>query len=132
MTERNRTEPNETLAMRQAVMTLQRLDIPDPPSDLEFLGVRVHEVDGPRKERLLLAFGRIPLNRWLDVVGAYNASFGDPPPCGPENDATVVEALTRLHYYRVEYSSVGTGFRIDWGLSGIVPVTIWEVAPRGV
>lgn len=131
-TEWNRTEPSETLAMRQAAVALEGLDIPDPPSDLEFLGIRVHEVDGPRKERLLLAFGRIPLTRWLDVVTAYNASFGEPPPCGPESDATVVEALARLHYYRVEYHPVGTGFRVGWGVQGVVPVTLWEVAPRGV
>lgn len=132
MIEQNETERNRTLAERQAEEALAGLDIPDPPSDLEFLGVRVYEIDGPRKERLLLAFGRIPLIRWLDVVTAYNASFGEKPPYDPESDSQVMAALNRLHYYRVGYEPVGSSFRILWSPYGVVPVTIWEVAPRGV
>lgn len=130
-TERNGMEPEGTLWERQAREALAGLDIPDPASDLTFLGVRVHEIDGPRKERLLLAFGLVSLRLWLEVVAAYNASFGEKPPYDPESDSTLMDALNRLHYYRVGYEPVGSDFRIRWDTFGVVPVTLWEVAPRG-
>lgn len=123
-------EVTDTLAIRRTKETLRALDIPDPPSDFEFLGIRVHEVDGPTKERLLLAFGIIPLRRWLEVVNAYNANFGEGPSYAPENDDMVVNALTRLHYHRVTYKAVGNGFSVFWDARGLVPVTLWLVAPR--
>ncbi len=123
-------EDMDTLWMRQVRERLAGLDIPDPESDLEFLGIRVHEVDGPKRERLLLAFGTIPLERWLEVVNAYNASYGEEPSYDPESNDTVVDALTRLHYHRVTYKAVGKGFSVSWEYGGIVPVTLWLVASR--
>ena len=130
--EQNGTERNVTRAEHEALVNLAGLDIPDPASSLEFLGVRVHEVDGPQGERLLLAFGLVRLMRWLDVVNAYNASFGEKPAYSAEDDSTVVQALTRLSYNRVTYEAVGDTFRVLWDARGIVPVTVWAVAPRGV
>lgn len=126
------TERNRTRAEHEALMNIAGLDIPDPASDLRFLGIRVHEIDGPRGERLLLAFGLVRLMRWLDVVNAYNASFGEKPAYDAEDDSTVVQALSRTFYYRVGYETVGDDFRVLWNTQGIVPVTIWVVAWRGV
>jgi hypothetical protein len=128
--EPNGTERNRTRAEHEALMNLAGLDIPDPPSDLEFLGIRVHEIDGPGGERLLLAFGLIRLMRWLDVVNAYNASFGEPPAYSAEDDSTAVQALNRLSYQRVGYEAVGDTFKVLWTTWGVVPVTVWMVASR--
>lgn len=126
----------------QARAVLAELEVPDPPSELEYHGVRVHEVLGPRNECLLMAFGLVPLPRMLEVANAYHSEVmkDDPEPWDAEDSDKVVDALNRLHYERLavtvhpETPADGPAFTVHWEVKGIMPMTTWLVkqSPRDV
>lgn len=126
----------DSALMAQAQRALGEMEVPDPPSRYVLKGVRVHEVLGASNEPLLLAFGLVPLARWLEVVNLYHqqasAESGiDPLPWDPQDPDKVVAALERLHYDRLSVVLHGdegeTPFTVQWDTEGVTPVTVWVV-----
>lgn len=126
----------DTSLMEQARDALSSVEIPDPPAPYSYRGTKYHEVLGPLGEPLLVSFGLVPLADWLELVNDYyenapaEAGLGDKP-WDAEDADKVVAALDRLHYERVSVvlheESQETPFTIQWGIEGIVPVTVWVI-----
>lgn len=139
-------EENLTALEREAVENLKGLAIPDPDSQYTFQGIKVHEVFGPCGEALLMAFGLIPLARWLEVVNEYHdqhaetPQWAEPIPWDPEDREKVVNALNRVHYERLSITVHGdpqpgeAPFTVHWDTEGITPMTTWVIqrSPRDV
>lgn len=125
-----------TMLEEQAREALLHLEVPDPPTELAFGHVRMHEVLGPDHEPLLVAFGLVPLPRWLEAVNTYHAQAPEDAglelvPWDPEDSDKVVAALNRLSYSRVAvvlHNDEGeTPFTIQWGTEGLTPITVWRL-----
>lgn len=122
--------------MEEANQRLSALEIPDPPGQYEYHGIKYFEVLGPYGEPLLVSFGLVPLEDWLKVVNSYYEQAPDDArlcsrPWDPQDADKVVDALGRLHYERfsvvLHEGSEETPFTIQWGTEGVVPMTVWVI-----